>query len=102
MITENHLKRWTSWMVDLKKLSSFRVKRCFKHASFGPIKKAQLTNFSDASEDSYGTVIYLVLTNEHDHKSCSFVITKSRVALLKQITIPRMELTAAAMAVKMD
>lgn len=101
-ITENHLKRWTSWTVDLQKLTSFKVKRCFKPASFGPIKTMQLHNFSDASEYGYGTVTYLVLTNEHDQKSCSFVMAKSRVAPLKQITVPRMELTAATVSVKMD
>lgn len=101
-ITENHLKRWTRWTVDLQKLSSFRVNRCFKPASFGAVKTAQLHNFSDASEDGYGTVTYLVMTNEHDEKSCSFVMAKSRVAPLKQITVPRMELTAATVAVKMD
>ncbi len=60
------------------------------------------TTFADASENGYGTVTYLLLTNDHDQKSCKFMLGKSRVAPLKQVTIPRMELTAATIAVKMD
>ncbi|XP_051786110.1 uncharacterized protein LOC127528851 isoform X2 [Erpetoichthys calabaricus] len=59
-------------------------------------------HFADASEDGYGTVTYLVLTNKEGKKHCSFLMGKLRVAPLKQITIPRLELTAAVVAVKMD
>ncbi len=62
----------------------------------------QLHHFADSSENGYGTVTYLLLTNDHDQKSCTFMLGKSRVAPLKQVTIPRMELTAATIAVKMD
>ncbi len=63
---------------------------------------AQLHHFTNASENGYGTVSYLLLTNEHGEKHSSFIMGKSRVAPLKQITIPRMELTATVIAAKMD
>ncbi|XP_039608848.1 uncharacterized protein LOC120528780, partial [Polypterus senegalus] len=97
-----HIQKWKKWMDDLKLLTDYKVNRCFKPTGFGTIKTAQMHHFADASEDGYGTVTYLVLTNEEGKKHCSFLMGKSRVAPLKQITIPRMELTAAVMAVKMD
>jgi hypothetical protein len=45
-------------------------------------------------------VIYLRLRNQKGAIHCAFVLGKSRVAPLKAITIPRMELTAAMVAVK--
>ncbi|XP_039608830.1 uncharacterized protein LOC120528756, partial [Polypterus senegalus] len=97
-----HIQKWKKWMDDLKLLTDYKVNRCFKPTGFGTIKTAQMHHFADASEDGYGTVTYLVLTNEEGKRHCSFLMGKSRVAPLKQVTIPRMELTAAVVAVKMD
>ncbi|XP_051784726.1 uncharacterized protein LOC127528327, partial [Erpetoichthys calabaricus] len=97
-----HIQKWKKWMDDLQLLIDYKVNRCFKPTGFGTIKTAQMHHFADASEDGYGTVTYLVLTNEEGKKHCSFLMGKSRVAPLKQVTIPRLELTAAVVAVKMD
>lgn len=101
-MSEEQAKRWKGWLADLQRLSSFCVSRCFKPAGFGAIKTVQLHHFSDASNNGYGIVSYLLLTNENNQKFTSFLIGKSRVAPLKLVTIPRMELTAAVIAVKMD
>ena len=90
------------WLTDLDKLSELGVNRCFKPTAFGPTKAAQIHNFSDASQDGYGVVSYLLSKNDQGEKHVSFLMGKSRVAPLVQITIPRMELTAAMIAVKMD
>ena len=74
----------------------------FKPPDFGCIDVAQLHHFSDASEYAYGTVTYLLLENKQGLKHCSFLMGKSRVAPLKQVPIPRLELTVAVVAVKMD
>ena len=75
---------------------------CLKPPDFGCTAVAQLHHFSDASEYAYGTVSYLRLENKQGGKHCWFLMGKSRVAPLKQVTIPRLELTAAVVAVKMD
>ena len=73
-----------------------------KPEDFGPIKTGELHHFSDASEIGYGTVSYLRLTNTAGRVCVAFVLGKSRVTPLKQITIPRLELTAATLAMKVD
>ena len=94
--------QWCKWLEDLMHLSDFCIDRCVKPMGFGQEVEAQLHHFSDASENAYGTVSYLVLVNEQGKPHCSFVMGKSRVAPLKQVTIPRLELTAAVIAVKVD
>ena len=47
----NH--QWTGWLEDLKRLASFKVERCTQAKHFGQPIKAQLHNFSDASEDGF-------------------------------------------------
>lgn len=50
----------------------------------------------------YGVVTYLHITNKKGQAHCSFIISNSRVSPLKQTTFPRLELTASAVAVKID
>lgn len=64
--------------------------------------EARLHHFSDASESAYGIATYLVFVDGQGRISCSLVMAKSRVAPLKQVTIPKLELTAAVAAVKVD
>ena len=52
--------------------------------------------------DGYGTASYLSLENSDGKVHCSLVMGKSRVAPLKTVTVPRLELTAATLAVKVD
>lgn len=95
-------QRWTSWLQELHYLECFEVARCLKPPDFGHIVKAQLHNFSDANEERYGTVTYLLLLNGHSQSHCTFIMGKSRVAPMKCVTIPRMELIAATMTSRMD
>ncbi|CAC5426191.1 unnamed protein product [Mytilus coruscus] len=93
-------EKWTQWLCDLEKLSEFKVNRCLKPSGFSKIIAADLHHFADASEIGYGVVSYLRIENEDGKTYCSFIMGKSRVAPLKQVTIPRLELTAATVAVR--
>ncbi|KAL6471900.1 hypothetical protein MHYP_G00205500 [Metynnis hypsauchen] len=59
-------------------------------------------NGEDASETGYGTMSYLLQNNKSNRVHCTLVMAKARVAPLKPITVPRMELAAATMAARMD
>lgn len=61
----------------------------------------QLHGFADASETAYGGVIYARCELPDGSVRVSLMTAKSRVAPLKQVTLPRLELCAAALLVKL-
>ena len=94
--------RWELWRSELRTLESLRIPRCFKPEGFGQIKTVELHHFSDASLSGYGQCSYLRLISESDQTHCSLVMRKARVTPLKPVTIPRLELTAAVVSVKLS
>jgi hypothetical protein len=101
-IPQEHADRWQRWLRQLTLLDEFSVSRCITPKGFGEISSIQLHHFCDASEVGLGTVSYLRLTNRKDEVHTVFIMGKAKVAPLKQTTIPRMELAAAVLAVRMD
>jgi hypothetical protein len=93
---------WQQWLDGLDLLDGIAVDRCFKPAGFEKYDRAQLHHFADASQSGYGAVSYLRLTTDDGQIHCSFVLGKSRLAPVKAVTIPRLELMAAVLAVKLD
>ena len=93
---------WEKWRQEMMDLENVEIKRCYKPENFGRNKHAELPHFSDASQYGYGQSSYLRLVSESGKVSCSFVIGKARVAPLKKLTIPRLELTAATVSAKMS
>ena len=81
--------------MELMKLQSIKIPRCYKQSQVGQVIRAELHHFSDASVHGYGPCSYLCLEDEAHNVHCAFVMEKSRVAPLKPVTIPRLELTAA-------
>ncbi|XP_055004477.1 uncharacterized protein LOC129407441 [Boleophthalmus pectinirostris] len=101
-LPDSIIKIWTKWLSGLKQLDGFGVDRCIKTRLFGSSVSAQLHHFADASEDAYGTASYLVLHTSKSDTHSTLLMARARVAPLKTPTVPRLELTAATVAVKMD
>ncbi|XP_064622573.1 uncharacterized protein LOC135484816 [Lineus longissimus] len=96
------IKRWQRWLDGLPKLEEFQVPRCIHPTDFGDITEARLHHFSDGSADAYGAVSYPRLVNSDGAVHCTILMAKSRLAPMTPMTIPRLELSAAVLAVKMD
>ncbi|PFX15422.1 hypothetical protein AWC38_SpisGene20354 [Stylophora pistillata] len=62
----------------------------------------QLHDFSDASQIGYGAVTYIRLVDEGGQVHIALLMAKSRLAPLKSISIPQLELSAAAVAVRLN
>ncbi|KAJ8413974.1 hypothetical protein AAFF_G00065720 [Aldrovandia affinis] len=78
-ISEKHAEDWKGWTEDVTYLSNFQVNRVRLWHRILPV----------TGEQARQEALFLVMG-------------KSRVASLKQVTIPRLELTAAVVAVKID
>ena len=86
----------------MKLLENTNLDRCFNPPRSRKLIDGNLHHFSDASQEGYGQVSYLRLVDEDGHIHCSLVIAKSRVTPLKFLSIPRLELTAAALSIKVS
>ncbi|GFY60656.1 DUF1758 domain-containing protein, partial [Trichonephila inaurata madagascariensis] len=59
-----------------------------------PVKDIQGLGYSDASEAAYGAVVYMHCVKEDGTITTKLAGSKSRVAPIKVISIPRLELSA--------
>ncbi len=85
---------WERWRLELPSLSRKLISRCYfpKDARIASI---QLHGFSDASESAYAGVVYLRMADTDKNVHVSLVMAKTKVAPLKRLTIPRLELCGA-------
>ena len=99
-IPDTHRQRWEEWKRSLPLLEEFDLNRCYKPDNFGTIVSQQMHSFSDASSTGFGQVSYLRLENDLGQIHCAFLLGKARCSPIKQTTIPRLELTAAVLSVR--
>ena len=92
--------KWTKFFEEMKQLNEVSFPRgLFALSSTGaPI----LCIFADASEHAFGTCAYLRWRKEDGTFEVRFIAAKSRVAPLKKLTIPRLELQAALIASRLS
>ena len=93
------LKKWQSWKEGLKTLRAIMIPRWYGfHCD--ECQNVQLHLFCDASEIAYGAVAYF-RTVTCGHVNVSFIISKTRLAPIKTLTIPHLELQAAVVATRL-
>ena len=102
LIEETEKTQWNRWLDDLPKLEEVKVDRCFRPGEFGKVKETQLHLFSDASRKGYASVAYLRFRDTSNQVHYAFVMGKARLAPLREISIPRLELTAAVISVRLS
>ncbi|XP_065190766.1 uncharacterized protein LOC135821698 [Sycon ciliatum] len=91
--------RAVQWCDEFEKLEAVAVPRCLRLSNTEAITATELHVFSDASQDAYGAVAYLRHSYESGAVTCRPVASKGKVAPIKSTSIPRLELTAAVVAV---
>ncbi|XP_047543301.1 uncharacterized protein LOC125075637 [Vanessa atalanta] len=89
------VEEWKSYRDDLPELKTIEILRWF-HTSSGT-KEIQIHGFADASVTSYAAVTYLRVFDEKNNVHITLIASRTRVAPLKQLTIPKLELCAAAL-----
>ena len=83
---------WLETQSDLNNLISLQLPRCI--VPIGSSDKVQLHLFTDASEVAYAAVIHIRLTDSSE-KFFNLVSSKTRVAPIKTISVPRLKLCGA-------
>ncbi|XP_041463438.1 uncharacterized protein LOC121414350 [Lytechinus variegatus] len=98
-LPEEDQKWWIAFFKEMKELSEVRIARSLTPAT--AVNNPILCVFADASQDAFGSCIYLRWQLEGGTYEVRFVVAKSRVAPLKKLTMPRLELQAAVLATRL-
>ncbi|XP_012214798.1 uncharacterized protein [Linepithema humile] len=90
---------WSDYYQSLQALSQVEIPRNFnahnKYQSF------TLHGFGDASEKAYGACVYCVYRTEQETKNSYLVCSKAKVAPLKTVSLPKLELNAALLVTRL-
>lgn len=93
--------RWQHWVTQLLALEQISIPRCYRQRVISSEKyDVQLHVFVDASETGVAAVVYLRFS-QNGFVECSLAGAKTRVAPLTYLSIPRLELTAALLGVRL-
>ncbi|XP_058816702.1 uncharacterized protein LOC131679977 [Topomyia yanbarensis] len=94
-------QRWRKWVELLPLFNTLRIQRCyFTEATSETYASLQIHVFVDASESAYSCAVYFRIEG-CEGPSMTLVAAKSKVAPLKMLTIPRLELQAAVLGSKL-
>ncbi|XP_058456403.1 uncharacterized protein LOC131433817 [Malaya genurostris] len=94
-------EKWKVWLCVLPSVEQVQIPRCYRQVT--AIDKnyvTQLHIFVDASESGMAAVVY-VRFEQNSQIECALVGSKTRVAPLRYLSIPRMELQAAVIGVRL-
>ncbi|XP_011858074.1 PREDICTED: uncharacterized protein LOC105555659 [Vollenhovia emeryi] len=90
---------WEDYSSALKKANYLQIPRNVIPRSASD--KFDIFGFGDASEKAYGACLYAVSSDENGGISSHLICAKTKVAPLKTISVPRLELEAALLLAKL-
>jgi len=83
----------------VKELEQLAVPRCY-FSSLPDSKEKEIHSFCDASQNAYAGVIYSRAVTSSGTAHALLMMAKTSVAPLKTMTIPRLELNGAPIALR--
>ncbi|XP_075162729.1 uncharacterized protein LOC142235359 [Haematobia irritans] len=87
---------WHKYRCDLTNLDNLRLRRFIENRN-----EMQLHGFSDASTKAYAAVIFCRALDDEGNVHVSIMASKTRVAPLKQVSLPRLELCGALLLTRL-
>lgn len=91
--------RWSKLWLQLIDLGKLSIPRCVKFKS--DPQSVQLHGFCDASQRAYGACVYVRTTLGPGEYRSELLCSKSRVAPIKTVSLPRLELCAALLLARL-
>ncbi|XP_011689951.1 PREDICTED: uncharacterized protein LOC105451279 [Wasmannia auropunctata] len=88
---------WIDFATQLDSITKLSIDRPVVIPDYTDV---QIHGFCDASNVGYGACLYIRLSDGHGNIHCRILCAKSRVAPLKTVTIPRLELCGALLLAK--
>ena len=91
-LPDHLLNEWVRIRKHLHTLTELFIRCYLINEISDPFTKYKLHGFSDASLQAYGACMYIRGITHSGNIKCSLISSKSRVAPMKTVTIPRLEL----------
>ncbi|XP_064485938.1 uncharacterized protein LOC135398466 [Ornithodoros turicata] len=91
-------QKWIEWCNELSTLSALEIPRCVVPANASAF---QMHIFCDASPLGYEAVAYLRTANTKGEISTHLILSKTRLAPIKQLSLPRLELMGMLIGARM-
>nr|XP_055053838.1 uncharacterized protein LOC129438965 [Misgurnus anguillicaudatus] len=91
---------WNLWKGSLQDLEQLKIPRTYTPSSISHSVKKEIHVFSDASVKTISAVAYLKVTDHDGMSHVGFVMGKAKLAPQTVLTVPRLELCAAVLAVE--
>ncbi|XP_062698812.1 uncharacterized protein LOC109398619 [Aedes albopictus] len=100
-IKPEQCEKWNTWLRVLPQVEEVSVSRCYRvQTGVGENNVIQLHVFVDASEKGFAAVAFLRF-EEDGIVECALIGAKTRVAPLRFVSIPRLELQAAVIGARL-
>ncbi|XP_003368070.1 zinc knuckle protein, partial [Trichinella spiralis] len=100
-LPEDVERPWLAWKSELDDLPLIRLPRALVPIPLDHVKRIELHAFCDASERAYGAVVYLRVEPLSGPAWVRLAAAKTRVAPVKRLSLPRLELMGALMAARL-
>ena len=101
LIDEELVNKARRWFKELSELNDVKVPRRLRLKGEESVVEIKLHIFADASQEAYGAVVYSRCVYKSGLVSRRLVTAKTRVAPLKTVSIPRLELMAAVLGLQL-
>ncbi|XP_077289894.1 uncharacterized protein LOC143913779 [Arctopsyche grandis] len=98
LIPQTIFKKWKDCQLSNTVMKLYKIPRLI---ILNNAINIQAHGFCDASEKAYGACIYVKCTDQLGNSKCHLVCSRSRVAPLSFVTIPRLELCSAMLLSKL-
>ena len=94
--------KWIKWLEELTTLENMKIPRCIRSRVFQDPVRFQVHHFCDASQSAYGVVTYVRMVDSTNQIHVILLLSKARLAPVKVMSIPRLELSAAVLDARID
>jgi hypothetical protein len=96
-LPDEFLKPWTELSKDLRALGNLSIPR---YVGLQDARPSKIVAFSDASKAAYAVVVYVQYEKSDGQCQTRLAMSKARVAPIKEMSVPRLELMAMLIAVR--
>lgn len=99
VLPDRLINEWLTYRSELQQLTKIQIPRWIKLTSKD--KVIELHGFCDASNLAYSAVVYVRIVDSDNNIHVSLLTSRTRVAPIKQISIPKLELCGAVLLSKL-